>query len=82
MAMERENSNKELVKMVGDKEADEYKKVMVCRVGSDEKYENGGRGSQEDKTSSPRASDLLNSLLLLSLDKIISYTDWGQPGLK
>ena len=56
MAMERENSNKELVKMVGDKEADEYKKVMVCRVGSDEKYENGGRGSQEDKTSSLRAS--------------------------
>ena len=54
--------------MVGDKEADEYEKVMVSRVGSDEKYENGGRGSQEDKTSSPRASDLLNSILLLSLE--------------
>ena len=52
MAMERDSSNKELVKMVGDKEADEYEKVMVSRVGSDEKYENGGRGSQEDKTKS------------------------------
>ena len=28
----------------------------------------GGRGSQEDKTSSPRASDLRKRLLLLSLE--------------
>ena len=37
MAMERDNSNKELVKVVSDDEPDEYEKVMVGKVRSDEK---------------------------------------------